>query len=519
MTQEDHDVNIKVGFWFDNHLVYHRIFRWQGKYKSGCSLSAPVIVIYLGVKVLVLHQMLNAVRDFCRIPAVLILALGLSLPVTAQAAKTVVTDVRVGVQGDATRIVFEVTRQVGFNVFTLKNPYRVVVDLPEVGWRLPPRPLPSATGVFQKLRYGLYKPGNSRVVLDIRTPAAISKAFILNPGGAQGYRLVLDLTPTTHQAFLRDAGKTPLHVAEVHQASNSSPKPGSGPPAQQATSSAPSALAPPAGMTSPSPETAKTQKMVLVKGTGPEQASPFRLAPRKPEPKHRGKKHVVIIDPGHGGVDPGTVGISGIYEKHITLSMARELKRQLQQTGRFKVLLTHDRDIFVQLRDRVRMARDAKAELFISVHADTVRNKSIKGPAVYTLSEKSSDREAQELAEKENKADLIAGVDLTHETPEVTNILIDLAQRESMNQSARFATMMIKQLKRKTKVLRNTHRFAGFAVLKAPDIPSVLLEMGFLSNPQDERALRSSRYRAQLASAVTKAVGDYFVRIEEATLK
>ena len=282
--------------------------------------------------------MLNTVRGFRRIPAFLILALGLSLPATAEAAKTVVTDVRVGAQNDATRIVFEVTNQVGFSVFTLKDPYRVVVELPEVGWRLPPRPLPGATGVFQKLRYGLFKPGNSRVVLDVRTPAAISKAFILNPGGDQGYRLVVDLTPTTHQAFLRDAGKTPLRVAEVRLASKPAPKP--------ATASS-----------QPAPATAKSQKMVLVKGPVTEQASPFRLAPRKPEPKHRGKKYVVIIDPGHGGVDPGTIGISGIYEKHITLSMARELKRQLQQTGRFKVLLTHDRDIFVRLRDRVQMAR------------------------------------------------------------------------------------------------------------------------------------------------------------------
>jgi N-acetylmuramoyl-L-alanine amidase len=181
--------------------------------------------------------------------------------------------------------------------------------------------------------------------------------------------------------------------------------------------------------------------------------------------------------------------------------------------------MSRSRDVFIRLRDRVRMARDSKAELFISIHADTVRNRKIKGPAVYTLSEKSSDKEARELAEKENKADLIAGVDLTHETPEVTNILIDLAQRESMNQSARFAASLIRELKRKTRVLRNAHRFAGFAVLKAPDIPSVLLELGFLSNPQDERRLRSKSYRAKLALAVSKAVAAHFLRIEEATRK
>ena len=227
----------------------------------------------------------------------------------------------------------------------------------------------------------------------------------------------------------------------------------------------------------------------------------------------------VVIDAGHGGEDTGAGGASGALEKHITLSMARELKRQLEQTGRFTVFMSRTRDVFIRLRDRVRMARDRKVDLFISVHADTVSNRTIKGPAVYTLSEKSSDKEARELAEKENKADLIAGVDLTFETPEVTNILIDLAQRESMNQSARFATSLIRELKRKTRVLRNTHRFAGFAVLKAPDIPSVLVELGFLSNPSDERRLRSKSYRRKLASAMSKAVAAHFVRIEQAARK
>jgi N-acetylmuramoyl-L-alanine amidase len=453
--------------------------------------------------------MLGIERLLLRVLVASAVVLGVFQPIPVEAAKAVVTDVRVGTTQDITRIVLDVDRQVAFSVFTLSNPYRVVIDLPEVGWRLPARPLPGASGVFRKLRYGLYKPGNSRVVLDVRTPAAIAKAFILESpvksGAGTGYRLVLDLSPTTPGAFLRDAGKTPLRVASVQAA----PKPAAKP--------APSV---------------KAARMVFVKGPepagaakpdvspGPAQAqgrvSPFRLAPRKPEPKHRDRKNVIFIDPGHGGVDPGTIGLSGIYEKHITLSMARELKRQLEKTGRFTVYMSRNRDVFIRLRDRVRMARDRKVDLFISVHADTVSNRTIKGPAVYTLSEKSSDKEARELAEKENKADLIAGVDLTFETPEVTNILIDLAQRESMNQSARFATSLIRELKRKTRVLRNTHRFAGFAVLKAPDIPSVLLELGFLSNPQDERRLRSRSYRARLASAVSKAVAAHFVRIEEA---
>ena len=426
-------------------------------------------------------------------------------PGPAWAAESVVTDIRVAERTGATRVVFELTRKVAFSAFTLSNPARVVIDLPEVGWRLPARPLPAATGVFEKLRYGLYKPGNSRVVLDIRTPAAITQAFILEPQGGKGFRVVTDLTPTTLEAFLRNAGKAPVRVT----ASRSSPPP-----------------PPPAAPVAPAPK----KKMVLVKGpdSAPvparsglqppqQQATPFRLAPRKPEPKRPGRKHVIVIDPGHGGADPGTIGISGIYEKHLTLSMARELKKRLERTGRFKALLTRDRDIFIRLRDRVQMARDAKAELFISIHADSVRNKRIQGSAVYTLSEKASDGEARELAEKENKADLIAGVDLTYETPEVTSILIDLAQRESMNQSARFAAVLVKELRRHNKVLRNSHRFAGFAVLKAPDVPSVLFEMGFLSNPSDERALRSRKYRARLAATVVRSAEAYFTRIEEAT--
>lgn len=444
---------------------------------------------------------------------------GLSAPVLAREA--VVTDIRVGTHGSATRVVFELTKQVSFSTFILSRPARVVIDLPEVGWRLPARPLPSAKGVFRKLRYGLFKPGNSRIVLDIRQPATVTQAFILKPDGGKRFRLVIELTPASKAEFLGSVGKAPVKVTSA--------QPPSGP------GSATPALAPPPASAKAASVAPAKQKFVLAKGKQPQplpakpaairpaapqqQASPFRLAPRKPEPRRPGKKHVIVIDPGHGGVDPGTIGISGIYEKHVTLSMAREIKKQFERTGRFKVILTHDRDIFVRLRDRIQIARDNQAELFISVHADTVKNRRIKGPAVYTLSEKASDKEAQELAEKENKADLIAGVDLTHESPEVTNILIDLAQRESMNQSARFAGALIKELKRETRVLRNTHRFAGFAVLKAPDVPSILLEMGFLSNPEDERALRSRRYRSRLASAVVRAASLYFARVEEANRK
>jgi len=380
----------------------------------------------------------------------------------AFAAEAVVTDVRVGLQGQATRMVLEVSKRVDFKVFTLANPYRVVIDLPEVGWRLPPRPLPANTGLLKKLRYGLFQPGTSRIVIDVMAAPVIEKQFLLDPVGNGGHRLVVDLGRVTDAAY-----------AETRKGGTRAPV------------------------------------------AAPVVAKAVFTPPPAPLPK-KSVRPVIVIDPGHGGVDPGTIGVSGIYEKHITLAMARELKKQLQESGRFTVVMTRSRDVFVRLRDRVAMGRDAGAGLFISIHADAVRNRKTRGLSVYTLSEKASDKEAAALAEKENKADLIAGINLVGETPEVTNILIDLAQRESMNQSARFAARLVQRLKRQTRVLRNTHRFAGFAVLKAPDVPSVLVELGFLSNRNDEKALRSDSYRRKLAAGMVKAIGGYFSNIEEA---
>ncbi|MBL6932419.1 MAG: N-acetylmuramoyl-L-alanine amidase [Rhodospirillales bacterium] len=388
----------------------------------------------------------------------------------AHAAEAVVTDVRVGHHGKTTRLVFDLTNNVAFEVFALSKPYRVVIDLPEVGWRLPPRPLPVGVGLLQKLRYGLFQPGKSRIVLDVGQPPSIEKSFILNPDGKNGYRLVIDLGGISESEFASAAKTLPAQSSPTQEVSTT------------------------AALFSPPP------------------AKPD-IVPERPA------KRIIVIDPGHGGVDPGTIGASGIYEKHITLAMARELKAQLDKTGRFQAMLTRERDIFIPLRDRVNRARDAGAELFISIHADAIKNPNTRGLSVYTLSERASDKEAEALAEKENKADLIAGINLVGETKEVTNILIDLAQRESMNQSAKFASGLVDEMRRQTHLLRKTHRFAGFAVLKAPDVPSVLIELGFLSNRSDEKALKDKNYRAKLAKGMVRAVSSYFSNIEEAYKK
>lgn len=439
---------------------------------------------------------------------------------SARAADAEITDIRVGKQGLSTRIVIDVDRPINAEVFALAGPARLVVDLPEVGWRLPPRPLPSKTGVLARLRYGLFKPGNSRIVIDLNQPSMVHQALALPANGDKPNRVVIDLARTSGTRFLQAVAADPIIIkssagqirsAEVPRPPNNAsiaqpkkPKIETTPPVK------------PAVEVASAPTNAATKSQSAPPGRSTPQLASLRV-PFKPAPRNLARKRTIVIDPGHGGVDPGAIGVSGIYEKHITLAAARDLKEHLERTGRFNVHLTRDRDVFIRLRGRIEIAREHKADLFLSVHADTIRNKKVRGLSVYTLSEKASDKEAAELAERENKSDLIAGIDLSHESAEVTNILIDLAQRETMNQSARLASLLVGELGKRVKVLRNPHRFAGFAVLKAPDVPSVLIELGFLSNRDDERALRSRAHRRKMAQAIAGAVDAYFSKIESAS--
>ena len=395
-------------------------------------------------------------------------------PSKASGAESVVTDVRVGQDGQTTRLVLDLTNKIPFKVFALAKPYRIVIDLPEVGWRLPSRPLPEGIGMLKNMRYGLFQPGTSRIVLDVNKPPKIEKKFILRSEGKSGYRLVIDFGYISKESF----------------------------------SSARKELTPQYKVTSK--QTNASRAYII----------PKPLPPVIPGINSaRSGKRVIFIDPGHGGVDPGAIGASGTYEKHIVLAMARELQAEINKTGKFKALLTRERDVFVPLRERVARARNGGAELFISIHADASKNPKIGGFSVYTLSERASDRETAALAERENKADLIAGINFSKETPEISNILIDLTRRLSMNESAKFAILLVKKMGQHTKLLRNTHRFAGFAVLKAPDVPSVLVELGFLSNRIDEKALKNKKHRAKLAKGIVLAVTKYFSNTEEAYKK
>ncbi|AWK86539.1 N-acetylmuramoyl-L-alanine amidase [Azospirillum thermophilum] len=396
-------------------------------------------------------------------------------------ARPAVIDARLGLHPDMTRFVLEVTEAVPFRITTLANPYRIVVDLPELAWPGGSVPV-EGKGIVSRYRYAVVEPGTLRLTFETAGPAKVRDAMMLPPRDGRQSRLVLDIERVSAEEFRRTASAappTPRHGGEVRPVPVV-PTPAPPPPIIPAALPA----APPA---------APTQ------------------APQAPRAPSKAEKPLIVLDPGHGGVDPGAIGVNGIHEKDITLAAAREAKRQLEASGRYRVLLTRDKDVFIRLRERVAIAREADADLFISLHADSIGSGSIRGLSIYTLSDKASDREAETLAAKENRADALAGLDLSAENDLVATILIDLAQRDTRNHSKRFARTALEQLGREVKLIPNKpHRQAGFAVLTAPDIPSVLIEMGYLSSRQDVNLLTTPEHRERLGRALTRAVDAYF---------
>ena len=370
----------------------------------------------------------------------------------------IVMSARIGEHADLTRFVVEMSDPVAMRVFTLSNPSRVVIDMPAVQWHLDGAPRPTGTGAVKSYRYGLFRPGNSRFVIDLNKPMTVGAPRVLPPSGGYGYRVVIDLTPTTTDTFDRVAGwPADLRAREAA--------------AEQMAS------LPPAPM-------------------------PFPAAP---------EKRIVVIDAGHGGIDSGTSGVNGLMEKDLVLDEALRLGRELVRRANYTVHLTRDTDVYIPLKERVNIARSWHADLFISLHADSNPDSGVNGLSIYTLSEGGSDREAAALARKENQSDVIAGVDLGGGNSTVAPILLSLAQRDTMNRSSRFAQGAVTMLTSATDILpRQPHRSAGFVVLKAPDVPAVLIELGYLSNEGDADQMNTVRWRNGVAKAIAGAVDDYF---------
>ncbi|HEY6656877.1 MAG TPA: N-acetylmuramoyl-L-alanine amidase [Methyloceanibacter sp.] len=371
----------------------------------------------------------------------------------ARPREAVAKDARLAGDRGRTRFVADLSKKVDVNVFSLADPYRVIVDLPEVNFQMPPGLGSEKRGLVTGYRYGLFAPGKSRIVIDVSGPFLVDKAFVLEARADQPARLVVDLVATDRTTFLAK-----LRAARI-------------------------------------PVVGSIPKL-------------------KPQAQATAARPVVILDPGHGGIDPGTASADGVTEKEVVLAFAKTLRQKLEAKGDYQVYLTREGDTFLALRERVDFAQSKGANLFVSIHADSFPKHAneASGATVYTLSERASDDEAKELAAKENFSDAIAGVELPTDRDEVVaNILIDLAQRETQNRSIVFARSVVGEMSA-AELHRKSLKSAGFRVLKSPDVPSVLLELGFLSNPDDEKRLTSETWRAAMAEKVGAAIDAYFAK-------
>lgn len=374
------------------------------------------------------------------------------------AAPAEVTGLRFGVDDHRTRLVIDLNQPVRYDITTENSPERLVLELDEAAWRVPSAGRVRPRGLVRGHGFAGLGPRGTRLTVEMAGPFRVIGNIILPPNAdSRNYRLVIDLVPSAR-----------------------TPEP---PPV------AASAVAVP--LPSPRP------------GVEEDAAKPAAAPALQDRP-------VIVIDPGHGGVDPGAVAVDGSFEKSLVLEMALDLRRLIEETGRYRVALTRERDIFISLPNRITRTRELGGQVFISLHADSLRIAEQRGASVYTLSETASDAEAARLANQENKAEILAGTDLSQHDVVVATILLDLAQRDTNNRSITFADLLAEEMATVATMLRKHRRFAGFAVLKSPDIPSVLLELGYLSNPDDARNLAQPDYRARLSRAIVRALDRFF---------
>jgi N-acetylmuramoyl-L-alanine amidase len=415
-----------------------------------------------------------------------------------------VQDVRFGLHSDKTRLVVELNEAPTYRAFMLpaeaNKPYRLVIDMPDFTWKagiIPEQPKTTVTDV----RSGSLKPDVMRLVIDLSKPALIQKAFLLPPQSTKPNRLVIDFKTVTATQFSQSQQEVfgDFNPGEIE----TNPQSDFGAFIEKF-------------FTDDKDDNKEVQirNGMVIPPRKPPIVSGSTAAPRKVNSPIY--KPLIVIDAGHGGADPGAIGASRLREKNITLAAAKTLKSHLEATGRYRTALTRSDDTYLKLYKRVSIARAQKADLFISLHADSIDKPNVRGASIYTLSNNASDAQTAKLAKRENQADLIAGIDLSHEDKDVANILIDLAMRDTMNQSKFFANTVVTKMKgHDLRILPKTHRYAGFAVLKAPDIPSVLVEMGFMSNNSEAHLLATPDYQRKVAAALVDSIDAYFAKVRK----
>ena len=387
-------------------------------------------------------------------------------PIAAASADfPIAADARLAGDAKQTRFVLDLDKTIQFRAFALADPYRVVVDIPQVSFQLPAGTGAAGRGLVKAFRYGLVMPGGSRIVFDLTGPAKIASASVLDAANGQPPRLVIELEEVDRTSFVQS-------LAHENR-----------PELKPAIADAPAAVVP------------------VVASEPPKPAVSADLRP------------VVVIDPGHGGIDNGTQA-GGEAEKNLVLGFGLALRDRIEKSGKYRVVMTRADDTFIPLNDRVKIAHNQSAALFVSIHADALprREGDAQGATIYTLSDKASDAEAERLAEAENKADAIGGVNLTEEPTEVADILIDLAQRETRTFSNRFARLLMGEMKNTVRMHKHPLKSAGFRVLKAPDVPSVLVELGYVSNKGDLEHLVSENWRTKTVGSMAQAIDAFFAK-------
>jgi len=363
--------------------------------------------------------------------------------------RAIALDARLAGDATRTRLVIDLNRKVEVRAYAIANPNRIVIDLPDVSFDLPVGAGKQTRGLIAAFRYGQFAQGKGRIVIDLREPALIDKTFVLAAIDDQPARLVIDLVRTDTASFLKKA-----IVPESTRAAS-------------------------------------------LNGNN--------------KPQSNDTRPMIVIDPGHGGPDAGAQAKTGDEEKEVVLDVGKRLREELLKTNRYRVVMTRDDDFYVPLDERVAIARSHGAALFISIHADSLSKGTgeASGATIYTLSERASDSEAQTLADKENDSDKLAGY-LSRQPDDIANILFDLAQRNTKNHSAMFARTLVGSLKSAARLHKSPLRSAGFVVLKSPDVPSVLIELGYLSSPEDLKQMTSEAWREKVTAAVVVAIDRFF---------
>ncbi len=383
--------------------------------------------------------------------------------VIASAPFPVASEARLAGDDRQTRFILDLDQKMPVRAFALGDPYRIVVDIPQVNFRLPAGVGGNGRGLVKAFRYGLVMPGGSRIVLDLNGPAKVAQAYVLDAANGQPPRMVIEIEAVERAAF------------------------------------APSSLS-----------DSRAELRPAVEAAAVVAAPPPRVA----EMASVDSRPVVVLDAGHGGLDNGTQAPGGIAEKNLVLDFALALQDRIEKAGKYRVVMTRNDDTFIPLADRVKVARAQSAALLVSIHADALprHEGDAQGATIYTLSDTASDAEAARLAEAENKADAIGGVNLTEEPTEVADILIELAQRETRTFSNRFARILMTEMKASARMHKHPLKSAGFKVLKAPDVPSVLLELGYVSNKSDLQQLVSESWRSRTVGSVAQAIDAFLAK-------